>query len=183
MTAILRSDLANKYDVRPWQRDMSSKITAFLQEPEQLAFIDANRLLSFDRSIRLLDYACGTGMVSRAFGPFVSHIEALDLSPNMVARYKELAAASEVDSVRHAIAQVGNLLTEAKPASALNGQDLYGFDIAAIGLGVHHFADPALAIERLVERLKAGGVLLIVDFVEEQGVSSLHACLESLSCN
>ena len=150
---------------------MSSKITAFLQAPEQLAFIGAKWLPLNDGPVRLLDYACGTGMVSRAFGPFVSHIEALDLSPNMVTRYKELASPSEIASVRGAHARVGNLLTEAEPDSALDGQDLHGFDVAAIALGVHHFADPALAIERLAGRLKQGGVIVIVDFAEEDGVS------------
>jgi len=35
-----------------------------------------------------------------------------------------------------------------------------------VGLGFHHFENPGLAAKRLAERLKVGGVLFIVDFLE-----------------
>lgn len=41
----------------------------------------------------------------------------------------------------------------------------FNFDMACVGLGFHHFDDPALAAKRLVSRLKAGGVLMIIDFL------------------
>lgn len=60
----------------------------------------------------------------------------------------------------------GNLLDPNDPApAALAGQEFFEFDIAVVGLGFHHFDDPALATRRLAERLKKGGVLMIVDFV------------------
>lgn len=39
------------------------------------------------------------------------------------------------------------------------------FDVACVGLGFHHFDDPGLAAKRLVQRLKTGGVLVIIDFL------------------
>lgn len=39
------------------------------------------------------------------------------------------------------------------------------FDMACVGLGFHHFDDPELAAKRLVQRLKPGGVLVIIDFL------------------
>jgi SAM-dependent methyltransferase len=67
-------------------------------------------------------------------------------------------------SEMHAV--LGNLLdaTDPNPAS-LSGPELYDFDIAVVGLGFHHFDDPALAAKRLAERLKKGGVFMIVDFM------------------
>lgn len=42
---------------------------------------------------------------------------------------------------------------------------LFGFDVAAVGGGLHHLADPELASDRLVQRLRPGGVLLVWDFL------------------
>ncbi|KAI1761984.1 hypothetical protein GGR53DRAFT_503388 [Hypoxylon sp. FL1150] len=39
------------------------------------------------------------------------------------------------------------------------------FDVAAVGGGLHHFADPELAAERLAQRLRPGGVFLVWDFL------------------
>jgi len=63
----------------------------------------------------------------------------------------------------------GNLLdvTNPNPAS-LSAPEFYDFDIAVVGLGFHHFDDPALAATRLADRLKNGGVLMIVDFMPHE---------------
>ena len=61
---------------------------------------------------------------------------------------------------------VGNLIDSKDPSpSSLQEEMFFGFDIAVVGLGFHHFDDPALAAKRLTERLKRGGVLMIVDFL------------------
>jgi SAM-dependent methyltransferase len=62
-------------------------------------------------------------------------------------------------------AYTGNLLDPSDPSpAALSGPEFYDFGIAAVGLGFHHFDDPTLAAKRMAERLKPGGVLLIIDF-------------------
>lgn len=70
----------------------------------------------------------------------------------------------------------GNLCTPEDPSpSAFASPDFFGFDVAAVGLGFHHFDDPALAARRLAERLRTGGVLVILDFLphEKPDVSQL----------
>jgi len=63
-------------------------------------------------------------------------------------------------------ATLGNLLDASSPLpESLSGPEFFNFDIAAVGLGFQHFYDPALAAKRLSERLKKGGVLMIVDFL------------------
>ena len=62
-------------------------------------------------------------------------------------------------------AVVGNLADPSNPSpAALAGPDFFGFDVAGVCLGFHHFDDPELTARRLVERLRPGGVLLILDF-------------------
>lgn len=154
----LQSDLAAKYDIAPWIQDLSAKITIYIQQQRDFLYLD----LHVAENVSLLDYACGTGLVSRALGPYVSSIQALDLSANMVTRYKELSALSSIPSVRAATARTGNLLVD-----ELEGPDLQGFSIAAICAALHHVADPASLITKLAGRLRAGGVLAVIDFVDE----------------
>ncbi|KXH69450.1 methyltransferase domain-containing protein [Colletotrichum salicis] len=42
------------------------------------------------------------------------------------------------------------------------------FDVAGVGLGFHHFEDPELSARRLVERLRPGGVFIILDFLPHE---------------
>jgi SAM-dependent methyltransferase len=60
----------------------------------------------------------------------------------------------------------GNLAdpADASPA-AFTDAKFFGFDVAGVGLGFHHFDKPDLASKRLAERLRPGGVLFIIDFV------------------
>ena len=60
----------------------------------------------------------------------------------------------------------GNLCVPEDPSpAAFTSPEFFDFDVAAVGLGFHHFDDPALAARRLAERLKTGGVLAILDFL------------------
>ncbi|KAF5021819.1 hypothetical protein F66182_6145 [Fusarium sp. NRRL 66182] len=113
---------------------------------------------------RLLDYACGTGMLSRAstLAQHTSEAIGIDLSHDMVRQYN--AQAQTQGSSRQAYQ--GNLAdpTDASPAAFADAK-FFNFDVAGVGLGFHHFEKPELASKRLAERLSPGGVLFIVDFV------------------
>ncbi|RNJ60882.1 hypothetical protein D7B24_004970 [Verticillium nonalfalfae] len=97
------------------------------------------------KTVKLLDYACGTGLVSRG------------LSANEMRAYH------------------GNLIDPSDPSpTALAGADFSGFDLAVVGLGFHHFDDPEYAAKQLVARLKPDGVLLIIDFFEHGDHGHAH---------
>ncbi|UNI22423.1 hypothetical protein JDV02_008314 [Purpureocillium takamizusanense] len=122
---------------------------------------------------RLLDYACGTGLLSRALGDGMSQCVGVDVSESMVELYNGKAKSQGFTPEQRA-AYVGNLLDPADVSPvALSGSRFSGFDVAGVGAGFHHFDDPYLAASRLADRLRpAGGVLFILDFVAHEADAS-----------
>jgi len=101
----------------------------------------------------------------QALAPYTTQCLGIDLSEGMVAAYNARASNQGLaEDEMHAYH--GNLCAPDDPSpSAFTEPRFFNFDIAAVGLGFHHFDDPALAAKRLVERLRPGGVLLVLDFL------------------
>ncbi|KAI1803699.1 S-adenosyl-L-methionine-dependent methyltransferase [Daldinia bambusicola] len=121
------------------------------------------------REVRLLDYACGTGTMSRALAPYTTQSVGIDISENMVAAFNSRAENQGLSrDEMHAV--VGDLAAAdgPQPSELFADPRFFNFDIATVGGGLHHFADPELASDRLVERLRPGGVLLIWDFLPHE---------------
>ncbi|KAK4508018.1 hypothetical protein PRZ48_001753 [Zasmidium cellare] len=157
-------DLSASYNTKPWQIKLANQVAEGLQSRKD--WLGAQWLDPSDskQDVRLLDYACGTGAITKALGPYVSTIRGIDISENMVQKYNETARSSGL-SEEQAHAVVGDLCGETVTEN-LNGSEWYDFDIAVIGLGFHHMEHPSLAIKRLAERLKPStGVLVIIDFL------------------
>ncbi|KAK1671943.1 S-adenosyl-L-methionine-dependent methyltransferase [Colletotrichum godetiae] len=126
------------------------------------------------RSVRLLDYACGTGLISRALAQFTTHCVGIDISENMVAAYNARAENQGL-TTDEMHAYQGNLTDPSDPSPAAFASDggndggrFRDFDVAGVGLGFHHFEDPDLSARRLVERLRPGGVFIILDFLPHE---------------
>ena len=60
-------------------------------------------------------------------------------------------------------------LMHASGEAAVSGPEYYGFDLALISLALHHLDDPVRGVKLLVERLKKGGVLVILDWMPAEG--------------
>ncbi|KAG8161031.1 hypothetical protein KVR01_009295 [Diaporthe batatas] len=117
------------------------------------------------RAVRVLDYACGTGSMSRAFAPYTTQCVGIDLSEKMVDMYNTRARNQGL-SEDEMVAFQGNLCVPGdEDPESFRDPKFSGFDLAVIGLGFHHFDNPDLAAKRLAARLRPGGVLMILDFL------------------
>jgi len=96
----------------------------------------------------------------------------LDVSEGMVVAYNQRTQEAGIPSEKMS-AKVGDLLAE-HVAQDLQGPEYHDFDIIIVGSALHHFHDQQLAMNRLAARLKKGGILFIVDHIEDQSSEQEH---------
>jgi len=97
----------------------------------------------------------------------------MDLTEGMVKEYNTAAQNQGLShSEMHAVQ--ANLLDPLDPSPAhISGPEYFNFDIAMVCSSFHHFDDPALAAKRIGERLKKGGVLVVLDFLPHSNEKEL----------
>ena len=103
-----------------------------------------------------LEIGCGTGAFSRLLAKSSDRVLALDLSPNMIRVARERSAQfPNIDF------EVADVLARELPAET--------FDCIATIATLHHLPH-ALVLPKLKRALKAGGVLLILDLFQAEGL-------------
>ena len=101
-----------------------------------------------------LDVAAGAGHLGRALAPHVSHVAALDLTPEMLHQGQQLAT-------RDGLRNIGFLAGDASALPWLDGQ----FDLVVCRLTLHQVGDPATIVEEMVRVTRADGRIGVVDMV------------------
>ncbi|KAF5860185.1 hypothetical protein ETB97_001890 [Aspergillus alliaceus] len=114
------------------------------------------------KEIKVLEYACGPGIVSTTLAPFATKVVGLDVAEGMVDEYN--SNAREAGFADKMVGRKGDLLVESV-SDDLSGPDYSDFDVVFVSMALHHFEKPDLAMKRLGERLKKGGVCLIIDIL------------------
>jgi SAM-dependent methyltransferase len=101
---------------------------------------------------RVLDVACGPGLVSLALAPHAAHLTGLDVTPAMLDQARELQK-------RRGLA---NLTWEHGRADALPHPDAT-FDAVVTRWSFHHLLDPAAALKEMVRVCRPGGRVVLAD--------------------
>jgi SAM-dependent methyltransferase len=103
---------------------------------------------------RALDLGCGAGHCALALAPGLAEIQALDLTPAMLRQAERLARERGIH----------NLHVRKGDAEALPYPDRH-FDLVTSRLSAHHYPHPERALREAARVLRAGGRLLISDWV------------------
>lgn len=110
------------------------------------------------RNMRVLEYGCGTGMVSRALSPHVANILAVDTAPRMLEVLRQKAGEEKI----------GNITTLAQDLTLRPLPDK-DFDLILSSMALHHIPDIETLLRHLFATLKPGGYLALADLVTEDG--------------
>ncbi|KAL8721226.1 MAG: hypothetical protein Q9225_002038 [Loekoesia sp. 1 TL-2023] len=157
--------LASAVNRPPWMNDLVNQI-----QTEVVARLDWLGISSLPEqtsdNVRLLDYACGAGELSRTLFPYVNEAKGIDISAAMVKSYNDHAHAARIPKEEMCAVQGDMLATnkDCKAKSSFADKEWFEFDLAVMSMALHHVAPPEEAINKLVERLKEGGILVIIDW-------------------
>jgi len=113
--------------------------------------------IPLNKTMHLLDFGCGTGLVSFDLAPFVQKISGVDNSPKMVEEFNKKAATHKFNASAEF---VKNDKIEFKESM---------YDLAVSSMVFHHLIDPMGMIQKLYHSIKIGGYLCIVDLDPEDG--------------
>ena len=101
---------------------------------------------------RVLECACGTGLLTEVMAPRCARLTATDFAPRMLARARKNCAA------------FGNITFEAADITALNFPDA-SFDAVVAGNVIHLLDEPMKALRELDRVCKPGGRLIIPTYM------------------
>jgi SAM-dependent methyltransferase len=101
---------------------------------------------------RVLDVACGPGLVALTLAKTAGHVTGLDLTPAMLEKARELQGKDGLD----------NLTWELGRADALPHADGC-FDAVVTRFSFHHLTDPARALAEMVRVCRPAGRVVVCD--------------------
>jgi len=140
-------DNARRWDENPVFQERGRKIAAAIRN-----------LVPLDRSMTVLDYGCGTGLLSFPLRDELGPITMADSSAGMLAVLKEKIAAQ---GVTNTTAQKLDLLADPLPAQR--------FDLIYTAMTLHHIPDTDRILGIFHTLLKPDGHLCIADLDREDG--------------
>ena len=130
-------------------------------EPRRAKWDDAVRIIREFSAVggrdRVLDVACGDGILAFELAPHCAYLTGVDISESMIALASERAIEAGANNVSF---QVGD-------AEQLEFDD-GTFDRAFCRLGLHHFRDPLKALHEMKRTLKSPGHLIVADLVSSE---------------
>lgn len=115
------------------------------------------RQIHLNNDFKILDFGCGTGLVSFFLADEVGQIVGVDNSKGMVEVFNRKAKENKINAVAYQI-DIFNQDFDEKD-----------FDLIISSMVFHHIKDPVSVLKRLSNHLKKGGYIAIADLVKEDG--------------
>ena len=118
---------------------------------------------------RVLDVACGPGIVACAAAAHAAHVTGIDLTPAMI----------EQATARQAREGLSNCDWRVGDATALPFADA-GFDTAITRYSFHHMPEPARALREMARVAKPGGCVVVIDATPSPQTQAAYDRMETL---
>jgi 2-polyprenyl-3-methyl-5-hydroxy-6-metoxy-1,4-benzoquinol methylase len=119
------------------------------------------RIPSLNKTMHLMDFGAGTGLLSQKLASHVGRITAVDSSPAML----EVFQSKEFDCETHVIAK--DLVVE-DDHSIADGNRII-FDGIVSSMTLHHIHDTSLLLSKMYQWTRPGGFIALADLDKEDG--------------
>ncbi|KDQ18549.1 hypothetical protein BOTBODRAFT_28936 [Botryobasidium botryosum FD-172 SS1] len=120
-----------------------------------------------EESTVMLDYACGTGLISQNLAPDCKQIVGVDISEKMVEHYNARVANQGIPPE-----EMRAVCTDLSGKGELEG---LLFDVIVCAQAYHHILSIEDVTKNLFSYLKPGGALLVVDLVRGKHAADFHS--------
>ncbi len=122
-------------------------------------------------SARVLDLACGPGIVAEAIAPHVRGVVGIDMTPRMIELARQRFSGAHLDNGLFMVASAEDLPFDGA-----------SFDQVVTRLSLHHLADPTAVLTGARRVLRASGRLIVADVISSESTDEamLHNTLERL---
>lgn len=133
------------------------------EEPRRLALASSvaeaiGTAVPLSPALEVLDFGCGTGLVTLALRPRVGRITGADTSSGMLEQLRRKIAAGTLGNVEAV------WMDPAQPRLP-DGP----FDLVVSSMALHHVEDPGPVFRAFLERLRPGGRVALADLDREDG--------------
>jgi ubiquinone/menaquinone biosynthesis C-methylase UbiE len=114
------------------------------------------------KTMRALEFGCGTGLVTLEIAPLVSMVSAIDTSREMLSVLEEKIRRFGITNIETSGL---DLLTHLQ-----KGEEEESFDLIYSSMTLHHISDTAGFLNRISSILAPGGMIAIADLDKEDGL-------------
>lgn len=118
-------------------------------------------------NFNLLDYGCGSGLVSFGFSNKVHSITGMDNSVGMLEVYNQKASNLQFKNIKSILHNIDD-----------QDLDINSFDLIVTNMTMHHIQSTESFIKKISNSLTKGGYLAIADLEIEDG--TFHSCNEGV---
>ncbi|MEJ5172865.1 MAG: class I SAM-dependent methyltransferase [Hydrogenothermaceae bacterium] len=115
------------------------------------------KLIPLNRDFKILDFGCGTGLVSFFLAENVGQIVGVDSSQGMVDVFNRKAQENGINAKAYRLDILNEDFEEGE------------FDLILSSMTFHHIKEPVEMLKRLRNHLKKEGYIAIADLVKEDG--------------
>lgn len=152
---------AKAYDDKPYMVALADQVAAALQQA-----------LPLGAQTAVLEFGCGTGLLSARLAPIVGSMHGSDIADAMVEVYNQKAAAKGYTNMKAVCVDV---LDAAARDQAISSGDLpRRYDLILINMTAHHLEDIPAVLRSLSSLLLPRGKLVLTDLLATERSKQFH---------